>query len=165
MPGRAARARTLVAVRRPPPPQPSALAQLGKAALTSALAGLLVAGLALPVIGGAGLAAKSQADEFLVLPASLETAPLAQRSRILAADGSLIASLYSENRVLVRLEDVPETARKAVLAIEDARFYAHNGVDVKGTLRAAVANAKADAVTQGGSTLTQQYVKLSLIHI
>ena len=150
-------------MRRPPPRQPSALSQLGKAALTSALAGLLVAGLALPVIGGAGLAAKSQADEFLVLPASLETAPLAQRSRILAADGSLIASLYSENRVVVRLEDVPETARKAVLAIEDARFYAHNGVDVKGTLRAAVANAKADAVTQGGSTLTQQYVKNALI--
>ncbi|MFP5219063.1 MAG: penicillin-binding protein [Actinomycetes bacterium] len=150
-------------MRRPPPPPQSALSQLGKAALTSALVGLLVAALVLPVIGGVGLAAKSQADEFLVLPASLETAPLAQRSRILASDGSLIASLYSENRVVVRLTDVPETARKAVLAIEDARFYAHNGVDVKGTLRAAVANAKADAVTQGGSTLTQQYVKNALI--
>jgi membrane peptidoglycan carboxypeptidase len=146
-----------------PSHRPSSLAQFGKLALTSAIAGLLVAGLALPVVGGAGLAAKSQADEFLVLPASLETPPLAQRSRILAADGSLIASLYSENRVLVALGDVPEPARKAVLAIEDSRFYAHNGVDVKGTLRAAVANAQADAVTQGGSTLTQQYVKNALI--
>ena len=140
-----------------------ALASLGKAALISALAGLLVAGLALPVVGGVGLAAKSQADEFLVLPAELETPPLAQRSRILASDGSLIASLYTENRVVVGLADVPETARKAVLAIEDSRFYAHNGVDVKGTVRAAVANAQADAVTQGGSTLTQQYVKNALI--
>ena len=146
-------------VRRPAP----ALDQVGKALLTSVLAGLLVAALALPVVGGVGLAAKSQADEFLVLPAELETPPLAQRSRILAADGSLIASLYTENRVVVPLADVPEITRKAVLAIEDSRFYAHNGVDVKGTLRAAVANAQADAVTQGGSTLTQQYVKNALI--
>jgi membrane peptidoglycan carboxypeptidase len=146
-----------------PARQSPALVQLGKAALTSALAGVLVAALALPVVGGVGLAAKSTADEFLVLPASLETPPLAQRSRILAADGSLIASLYSENRVLSKLEDVPDHTRKAVLAIEDSRFYAHNGVDVKGTLRAAVANAQADAVTQGGSTLTQQYVKNALI--
>jgi membrane peptidoglycan carboxypeptidase len=145
-------------VRRPP-----ALSQLGKALLASALAGLLVAGLALPVIGGVGLAAKSQADEFLVLPASLETPPLAQRSRILAADGSLIASLYLENRVVVPLTDVPEHTRKAVLAIEDARFYAHNGVDVKGTLRAAIENAQEGGVTQGGSTLTQQYVKNALL--
>jgi membrane peptidoglycan carboxypeptidase len=146
-------------VRRPAP----ALDQVGKALLTSALVGLLVAALALPVVGGVGLVAKSQADEFLVLPAELETPPLAQRSRILAADGSLIASLYTENRVVVPLADVPEITRKAVLAIEDSRFYAHNGVDVKGTLRAAVANAQADAVTQGGSTLTQQYVKNALI--
>jgi membrane peptidoglycan carboxypeptidase len=136
---------------------------VGKALLTSALVGLLVAALALPVVGGVGLVAKSQADEFLVLPAELETPPLAQRSRILAADGSLIASLYTENRVVVPLTDVPEITRKAVLAIEDSRFYAHNGVDIKGTLRAAVANAQADAVTQGGSTLTQQYVKNALI--
>jgi hypothetical protein len=50
-----------------------------------------------------------------------------------------------------------------VLAIEDARFYAHNGVDVKGTIRAAVENAQANGVTQGGSTLTQQYVKNALL--
>ena len=139
------------------------MSQIGKALVTSVLAGVLVAGLALPVIGGAGLAAKSQADEFLVLPASLETPPLAQRSRILAADGSLIASLYLENRVIVPLTDVPDHTRKAVLAIEDARFYAHNGVDVKGTIRAAVENAQANGVTQGGSTLTQQYVKNALL--
>jgi membrane peptidoglycan carboxypeptidase len=139
------------------------VSQIGKALVTSVLAGVLVAGLALPVIGGAGLAAKSQADGFLVLPASLETPPLAQRSRILAADGTLLASLYLENRVLVPLTDVPEHTRKAVLAIEDARFYAHNGVDVKGTIRAAVENAQANGVTQGGSTLTQQYVKNALL--
>jgi membrane peptidoglycan carboxypeptidase len=143
--------------------RPTAGPQLGKALLTSALCGLLVAALALPVVASAGLAAKSQADDFLVLPADLDTAPLAQRSRILAADGSLIASLYLENRVAVPLADVPEHTRKAVLAIEDARFYAHNGVDVKGTVRAAVENAQEGGVTQGGSTLTQQYVKNALL--
>jgi membrane peptidoglycan carboxypeptidase len=143
--------------------QPSPLPQLGKALAVCVVAGLLLAALAFPVVGGLGLSAKAGADEFLVLPAELKTPPLAQRSRILAADGSLIATLYSQNRVLVPLSDVPEHTRKAVLAIEDSRFYAHNGVDPKGTLRAAIANAKANGVAQGGSTLTQQYVKNALL--
>jgi membrane peptidoglycan carboxypeptidase len=143
--------------------KPSVVPQLIKALLTSVLAGLLLAALALPLVGGLGLSAKAGADEFLVLPAELETPPLAQRSRILANDGSLIATLYSENRVVIPLSDVPEQTRKAVIAIEDSRFYAHNGVDPKGTLRAALANAQANGVTQGGSTLTQQYVKNALL--
>jgi hypothetical protein len=96
-------------------------------------------------------------------PAELKTTPLAQRSRVLAADGTLIAVLYRENRVVAPLADIPEMARKAVIATEDARFYAHNGVDYKGTLRAAIENSQAGQVTQGGSTLTQQYVKNALV--
>jgi len=133
------------------------------AVLASAVAGLLLAAVAFPVIGGLSLTAKAGADEFLVLPAELETAPLAQRTRILAADGSQIAVLYRQNRVSVKLADVPEHTRQAVIATEDARFYSHNGVDVKGTLRAAVENAQAGGVSQGGSTLTQQYVKNALL--
>ena len=49
------------------------------------------------------------------------------------------------------------------MAIEDARFYEHNGVDLRGTVRALVANTQAGGVTQGGSTLTQQYVKNVLL--
>jgi membrane peptidoglycan carboxypeptidase len=131
--------------------------------IVSVLAGLLVAAMALPVVGAVGLAVKSQADDFLVLPAELETDPLAQRSRILAADGSHIAWLYRENRVRVPLDDVPRHVRQALLAIEDDRFYEHNGVDVRGTVRAAVENVTAGGVRQGGSTLTQQYVKNALI--
>jgi membrane peptidoglycan carboxypeptidase len=71
--------------------------------------------------------------------------------------------LYRENRVVAPLQDIPEMTRKAVIATEDARFYAHNGVDFKGTARAAVENFRADQVTQGGSTLTQQYVKNALL--
>jgi membrane peptidoglycan carboxypeptidase len=133
------------------------------ALLASIVAGLLLAAVAFPLVGGLGLTAKAGADEFLVLPKELETAPLAQRTRILAADGSQIAVLYRQNRVNTALKDVPELTRQAVIATEDARFYSHHGVDVKGTLRAAVENAQAGGVSQGGSTLTQQYVKNALL--
>jgi membrane peptidoglycan carboxypeptidase len=133
------------------------------ALIASTLVGLLVAGLALPVVAGVGLVVKNQADAFLELPGAIELPDVAQRSRILAADGSLVAVLYAQNRAPVRLDDVPEIAKQAVLAIEDSRFYEHNGVDVKGTLRAAVENATEGRVEQGGSTLTQQYVKNALV--
>jgi membrane peptidoglycan carboxypeptidase len=145
---------------RPSAPAP---ARLVYALVASVVTGLLLAGVAFPVIGGLGLTAKAGADEFLVLPDELEETPLAQRSRILAADGSLLAILYRENRVLAELRFIPDMTRKAFIAVEDARFYAHNGVDYKGTLRAAVENSQAGTVTQGGSTLTQQYVKNALL--
>ena len=151
--------RTLVSV-----PRSAASTRLGYALLASGLTGLLLAVAALPVVGGLGLTAKAAAEEFLVLPDELTTSPLAQRTRILAADGTTeLAVLYRENRVNAALLDIPELTRKAVIATEDARFYAHNGIDYKGTLRAAVENAQAGGVSQGGSTLTQQYVKNALL--
>jgi membrane peptidoglycan carboxypeptidase len=129
-----------------------------------ALAGVIIAGLAAPVVGAAAFAAKDQADEFLALPVQLELPSPPQRSAILAADGSLLTWLYLENRERVPLEAVPMHVREALLAIEDARFYEHNGVDVKGTLRAAVENVTSRRVEQGGSTLTQQYVKNALVY-
>ena len=138
-------------------------ARLLYALLASVLTGLLLAGVAFPVVGGLGLTAKAGADEFLVLPQELQETPLAQRSKILAADGSLLAILYRENRVLAELRFIPELTRKAFIAVEDARFYVHKGIDYKGTLRAAVENSQAGSVTQGGSTLTQQYVKNALL--
>ena len=141
----------------------NATSRLLLALLASVVTGLLFAVAALPVIGGLGLTAKAGADEFLVLPRELDAVPLPQRTRILAVDGSQIAVLYRQNRVNARLQDVPEMARKAVIATEDARFYSHNGVDIKGTVRAAVENVQARGVSQGGSTLTQQYVKNALL--
>ncbi|TAL21236.1 MAG: penicillin-binding protein, partial [Frankiales bacterium] len=149
----------------PPLPSRSAPApvRLAYAVAASVLAGLLMAGAAFPIVGGLGLTAKAGADEFLVLPAEFDQVPLAQRSRILASDGSLLAILYRENRVFAPLQFIPEVTQKAFIAVEDARFYAHHGVDYKGTLRAAVENSQAGSVTQGGSTLTQQYVKNALL--
>ena len=125
----------------------------------STLAGVLVAGLALPAIGLIGLTAKRGAENFQSLPASLKVPPLKQRSKLLAADGTLIARFYTQNRVFVPLNKVSQKMQDAIVAIEDSRFYEHSGVDLRGTIRALLANSQAGAVTQGGSTLTQQYVK------
>ena len=141
----------------------SPLSRVATALLVSVLAGLLVAGLAFTFVGGPALAAKSTADDFLELPVGLTSDVPPTRTRILDAEGGLIATLFLENRVNVRLDQVPKHVRDAVIAIEDSRFYAHNGVDTKGTLRAAVNNTAAGGVTQGGSTLTQQYVKNALL--
>ena len=135
------------------------LLRLVLALVTSVLVGGLAAAVALPLVAGAGLAVRDGAQEYLVLPADLDDPTLAKRSRILAADGSLIAYLYLENRVPVTLEQVPQVTRDAVVAIEDSRFYEHDGVDPKGLARALVANARSRDVEQGASTLTQQYVK------
>ncbi len=139
------------------------LPRVGLALLVSVLAGVLVAGLAAPAIGGLGLAVKAGADDFLSLPAELDTPALASRSRVLAVDGSVLATFYSVNRLEVPLASIPVTMRQAIVAIEDIRFYEHNGVDYKGTLRAAITNLRSGAVAQGGSTLTQQYVKNALL--
>lgn len=94
----------------------------------------------------------------------VEVPAIAQRSVILSAGGEIIATLAGEkNRRLVPLAQVSDIARKAVLAIEDARFYEHRGLDSSGLLRAVFANAKAGRVREGGSTITQQLVKNVLV--
>ena len=115
-------------------------------------------------MGAIGLFAKSSADHFMELPADLLTPPPAQSSKILAADGTVIATLRgAEDRQIVTSEQIPQVMRDAIVAVEDARFYQHNGVDPQGILRAAARNSEAGDVTQGGSTLTQQYVKNVLL--
>jgi membrane peptidoglycan carboxypeptidase len=126
--------------------------------------GVLCAAVAFPVVGGLGLIAAAGAKSFDNLPTELVEPPLPQSSRILAADGSTLAVAYfNENRVVVPLSRIPKVMQDAILAIEDARFYQHGGVDAKGTLRALVRNGQAGEVQQGGSTITQQYVKNVLV--
>lgn len=139
----------------------SVLVLLVSLVATAVVAGLIGAGLAMPAVGAAGAAARAGVGFFESLPAELKQSPLAQQSRILAADGSLIAAFYSENRIVVPLAQVSPAMAKAQVAIEDTRFYDHGGVDLKGIARAAVKNASSDS-QQGASTLTQQYVKLTL---
>ncbi len=139
----------------------SALARIALGLVISVLAGVVVAGLALPLVGGLGLVGMGVAEE--IRPEKLPEVTLDQSSKILDKNGRVIATLFSENRVPIRLRQVPEHARQALIAIEDNRFYDHHGVDVKGTLRALARNSSSGSVQQGGSTLTQQYVKNILI--
>ena len=145
------------------PSESSGLRKVGWALVVSLLSGVLLAGLAFPVVGGLGLAAKSGAEQFTTLPSDLDTPELSNRSVVLASDGSVLATFYRVNRVSVPMSEIPQDLRDAVVAIEDSRFYQHNGVDYKGTLRAALTNLKSGGVAQGGSTLTQQYVKNALL--
>lgn len=94
----------------------------------------------------------------------VELRPLARRSQVLAADGSLLSALYEEDRVPVTLADVPPVLVNAVLAVEDTAFFEHDGVSVRGLLRAARTNATEGGVEQGGSTITQQLVKNSVLN-
>ena len=86
-------------------------------------------------------------------------------SAVLASDGSEIATLVAEgsNRRSVTLDEIPKDLQHAVVAIEDERFYEHNGIDLKGIARALVADLKSMDFTQGASTITQQLVKNNVL--
>jgi membrane peptidoglycan carboxypeptidase len=148
----------------PPLPGPGRAAAVRRLAWLCGLAAVLVTVLALPVVLGPGLLAKAAVDRFDALPSALVQPPLPQRSVMLAADGSVIATLHgAEDRVIVPLDQVAKVAQVALVAIEDSRFYDHKGIDPRGALRALVRNGQAGTVQQGGSTLTQQYVKNVLL--
>ena len=123
----------------------------------SALCGALVAGLMVPA---AALTETAVADGSTALatdlPKDVFAAPPAQITRVLAADGSQIATLFSENRTRISLDQMSPNIKNAIVAIEDYRFYEHGGVDPEGILRALIIDAGGGH--QGASTLTQQYV-------
>ncbi|MGV9252628.1 transglycosylase domain-containing protein [Streptomyces sp. NPDC003697] len=125
----------------------------------SVLAGAVMAGIALPAAGALGLAAKGSVEGFDEIPANLKRPPLSQRTTILDSKGDRLAQVYSRDRTVVELKDMSPYVQKAIVAIEDSRFYEHGAIDLKGILRALNKNAQSGGVTQGASTLTQQYVK------
>ncbi|MCS7173313.1 MAG: penicillin-binding protein 1A [Armatimonadetes bacterium] len=118
----------------------AALAGLSVALLTGAAALLLAARAALPDV-------------------SVLYHPPSQATRIYAANGELIASLYRENRIYVPLSAIPRVLQEAVIAIEDERFYQHRGVDVVGVARALWVNLTRNRILEGGSTITQQLAR------
>ncbi|AKJ11760.1 penicillin-binding protein [Streptomyces incarnatus] len=125
----------------------------------SVLAGAVMAGIALPAAGALGLAAKGSVQSFDEIPANLKSPQLSQRTTILDNQGNQIAAVYSRDRTVVDLKDISPYMQKAIVAIEDSRFYQHGAIDLKGVLRALNKNAQEGGVAQGASTLTQQLVK------
>jgi penicillin-binding protein 1A len=107
-----------------------------------------------------GLAACTYTSRAVEPPDAAEI----ESSTLYAADGTLVHTFHAEeNRKVIPLERIPEHVREAVIAIEDERFYRHNGVDPRAILRAARANAESGDASQGGSTITQQYVKQEIL--
>ena len=85
-------------------------------------------------------------------------------SVVYAADGTALTKFHAgEDRVLVRYDQLPRYLVDAVVAIEDERFWVHPGVDLRATVRAVQADLEAGEVVQGGSTITQQYIKNALL--
>jgi len=132
-------------------------------ATAGAVAGCLVAMLALPWLGLVGLGAKKMASDFQNMDVQRITQSPSVRSTVYAADGREVATFFSEYREPVRLDQVSPVMRKTILAVEDARFYEHGALDVKGTLRALMRNTSTGEVREGGSSLTQQYAKNLLL--
>src|SRR4051794_17886235 len=132
-------------------------------AATVVVAGALLAGLLMPWVGGTGLVARNSASLLDALPVELTDKTPAGNTRVLAADGSLITNFFTNNRTPVTPDQIAPVMKRALVDIEDSRFYEHNGLDVQGTMRALVKNVAAGEVQQGGSTLTQQLVKQTLL--
>ncbi len=129
----------------------------------SVIGGFLLAGIALPAVTVAGSAANGSAELFEELPDELANPQLPQQSNIYARDGrTLLATFFSQNRTVVPLEEISPWMQMAVVAIEDKRFWEHNGVDGEGLLRAAYINLTSPN-NPGASTLTQQLVKNTLL--
>jgi penicillin-binding protein 1A len=79
--------------------------------------------------------------------------------RIYSEDGYLIGEFGEERRAVIKIEDVPQRMKQAILAAEDERFYQHGGVDTLGVLRAAIANVSAGGAKEGASTITMQVAR------
>lgn len=104
------------------------------------------------------------AGQSKTVAAALELNQLSERSVVYDRNGAVLAVLHvEENRSPVALRDIPPHVVTAVLDVEDDHFYRHGGVNFRSILRAAMTNAEAGGVKQGGSTITQQLVKQSLL--
>jgi len=142
----------------------SPLLNLATLVLCGLLAGLVVAAAMFPALAASGLAAKAGAESFEALPSELTTTTAPQATELYAADGkTLISKFFDENRHDVTFEEIAEPMREAIIAAEDHNFYVHKGVDAKGIARAALNNS-AGGSQQGASTLTMQFVRMSVTY-
>ncbi|WP_240777129.1 transglycosylase domain-containing protein [Nonomuraea basaltis] len=133
-------------------------------AAAGAAAGVLVAGIAVPAVGGAGFGLVTAAGEVDLRPADLTEPPPAEVTIVQDDKGSEIARFYEEYREVVGSDEIAEVMKTAIVSIEDYRFYEHGAIDIEGTIRAFARNMQAGRVSQGGSSITQQYVKQVLLN-
>ncbi len=125
------------------------------------LGGVLSAGFVVPAVSMVATTGRDVALSLDALPTELETPPQSERSRVELADGTLLTYFYDQNRIYVPMDKIAPIMQQAQVAIEDHRFYEHGAIDLQGTLRALVSTSQ--GVTQGGSTISQQLVRLVLV--
>lgn len=135
-----------------------ALAMLLAFLLASVTGGVLLAGLAVPVVTAAGSVSNATTGIFTEVPEEFDMEEPSEMSTMYAADGSVMTNFFINERIIVASDQISPYLKDATVAIEDRRFYDHNGVDIEGLARAFVLNIFA-GTSQGASTLTQQYIK------
>jgi membrane peptidoglycan carboxypeptidase len=131
----------------------------------SALAGILITAGVTPAIAAVSMAAGTGVATFDGIPEFLKIGPLPQKTTFYATKGGQpvpIATFYAQNRVGVDWDQISQFAKDGTVATEDPRFYEEGGIDLIGTMRAAISNATGSDI-QGGSSITQQYVKNVLV--
>lgn len=134
----------------------------------SAVAGVLVTAAVTPAVAATSAAATSAIDTFDNLPSELQINPLELPTTIYAKNPTTgkyeaLTRFYDQNRVPVTWSQVAPVMYDAILSSEDPRFYDEGGIDLLGTARALVSNLKGDSNIQGGSSISQQYVKNVLV--
>ncbi|MDV7355519.1 transglycosylase domain-containing protein [Rhodococcus oxybenzonivorans] len=132
---------------------------MGKLAGSSALAGVLLAGVMFPLAGGFGFMSNRAADTVDNVSAELVEGTVPAVSTMVDSAGNPIAWLYEQRRFEVPSEKISNEMKLAIVSVEDRRFPEHKGVDWQGTMRAFLTNTTSGEVQQGASTLDQQYVK------
>lgn len=130
------------------------------------MGGVVASGIVMPAVVGTSMVTKAIAPQMSagVEDVNFDLEDLPQQSRMYASDSkTVLATFYTQNRIIVPLKSISTYMQKAVVAREDRRFFQHSGVDPTGVLRAFLQTYVSRGGTQGGSTLTQQYVKNMLI--
>ncbi|SFN20544.1 Membrane carboxypeptidase (penicillin-binding protein) [Pseudonocardia ammonioxydans] len=141
------------------------LRPIGVLAGLCVLLGVVTAGMVFPLAGGLGMLSNEAGDSVTSSSVDLVNNPAPLTTTVTDSDGQPLAYLFDQNRTEVPNEQISPAMKAAILAIEDRRFYDHEGVDWQGTLRAVVANSASGDVVQGASTLTQQYVKNYMLYV
>lgn len=135
---------------------------LGRLMAISALTGIVALAGILALVPVVKVAMASTRAGPVTQP--LQLRPLAQPSRVLDSRGNLLGLLQNDDyRVPVKLSQVPPIVRDAVMDVEDDTFYSHGAVDLRSIARALVADLSSGHIVQGGSTLTQQLIKQSVL--
>ncbi|MET0990527.1 MAG: transglycosylase domain-containing protein [Glaciihabitans sp.] len=134
--------------------------------LLTVLAGVMVAALFIPMITVADATVESTVGVFDSLPETIAIESQREQNRIYATNNGervQIATTFDQNRESVEWGEVSHFAKAAAISGEDKRYYEHGGIDLQGIVRAAVTNIAGGGISEGASTITQQYVKNTFI--